>query len=123
MMPVVTVRKEISDLDVMLSDKSYEEHIKSDLLMHLGVALKNKVEYTNYKDPINFQEIISASVVAMSPAEFQSNYGNRNRGIAEGTMAIMHNGMWKVINSGTTSPLIRPTPKVPSMVEIGRAHV
>ena len=36
--------------------------------------------------------------------------GMRNRGIAEGTMAVMCNGMWKVVGINSISP-VKPTPK------------
>lgn len=111
--PLVVVQQKFSELSVVNAlDKSvYEDQIKIKLLSELGLALKDKVEFREYVDHANFHKTIEAAVCAMSYNEFQANYGYRNRGIADGTMAIMHNGHWKVL-SGVT----RPTPKIPQPV-------
>jgi hypothetical protein len=77
------------------------------LLNQLGVALKDKVEFRTYTHYDKYNKTIEASVIAMTMQDFQANYAPtmmRRRGIADGTMAIMQNGEWKVI--GQPSPVV-----------------
>lgn len=98
--------------------------VKKKLAAAIADKLVDKIDYRSYNDPSSFDVVYEANLIAMSEEEFTVNYGNFNqrRGIADGTMAIMQNGNWKVVGAGTTSPLFQPmlnTPKpTPKKVEV-----
>lgn len=119
MIPSVRVDVVIKDdLLLLLSTTNraaYEESVKRQLVAQLAESLIDKVEIREYMDPNYHQKVIQAELIAMSWQEFQANYGNmqQRRGIQDGTMAIMQNGNWKVINDNSpTKPVVDKKPEV-----------
>jgi hypothetical protein len=128
MVPFVHIRTHIVDYDYMSSnyDKNFFEHeVKRKLVHQLAESLIDKIEIRELHDPTAFGKTFEASLVAMSHQEYVANYGHMHhrRGISDGTMAMMQNGHWKVMNSGFPPSSPRPTPKVPEKTVVKKTAV
>lgn len=108
MNPYFSTRISFPDLLSMnISAIDYQNLIQSKISTDIANAIMKKVEIRELSDPSTYDKIVEGTVIVMSPDEYQANYGSMHhrRGIADGTMAVMQNGHWKVLNSP------RPTPK------------
>lgn len=107
--------REIIPQSLLMDSGNIEDAIKRNLASMIAAELFDKVEFRKYNDPNSHDVIVEASLIAMNQTEFDANFGSHHqrRGIADGTMAVLVNGNWKVLGTTSTPSLnsIRPTPK------------
>ena len=99
-----------------------EEQVRHELASKLVCELVPTMKVHRYDHHADYKAVFVGEVIAMSWDNYAANYGTHaeRRGIADGTMAIMQNGNWKVVGtSGPAPSLSHPifqgtTPKKPA---------
>ena len=113
MMPILRSKLEVDHHLLSTKDIDVQDQIQRELIARLLPDLSKLVDI--HRVPCYSQGLVEfyAEVVAMTKDDFMANHApnQSRRGIADGTMAVMHNGNWKIISNSSPYPAhVAPRP-------------
>lgn len=114
--PIVSAAVEIDENDwskVHADDVQIRmERIKFDLALEIAKNLMNKMTIEKIPSMHSYKTTYRASFVGMSMDDWHANYGQnyQRRGISDGTMAVMQNGHWHIVQQPSVIPTWNPNP-------------
>ena len=110
---------EYSHLSTIQDQSDFEYDVRMRLAQELMPELIKVMQVHKIQSNQRWATEYIGEVVAMKYDDWMANYASHHsrRGIADGTMAIMHNGNWKVVGAASSPPAPVPYVKVEAKVE------
>lgn len=114
--PIVAAAVEVDDGSLSaLSATDFQsrmERVKFDLALELAKHLMPKMTIEKIPSMDSYRTTYRALFVGMSMDDWHANYGDnyQRRGIADGTMAVMQNGHWHIVQQPSVIPTWSPVP-------------